>query len=556
MPVFFLALRRLRGPLITLICVYTIAVLGLTLIPGVDADGNPWRMDFFHAFYFVSFMGSTIGFGEIPYPFTGGQRLWVTLCIYFSVVAWLYAIGRTIALSQEPAFRQAITRGTFEHSVRRLYESFYIICGYGDTGRLLVQGFTTRGIRTVVVDNEQEPINDLALAGLELYVPGLRADVQHPSSLASAGLSNVHCAGVVAVTHNDHVNLKVAISSKLLQPHIQVICRSEIHDVGVNMESFGTDDIVNPFDIFADRLAMALRSPANYIIHEWLTSPANTPLTEPLFPPRGRWILCGYGRFGKAVQRFLSFEGVEATIIEANPQRVHAPEDTIMGRGTEAVTLREGGVEQAAGIIAGTDDDANNLSIIMTAREINPDLFIVARQNKEENGELFEAAKLHLVMQRSDIIARKIITRITNPLLADFLDKLPADDAEWSNILASRISGACQNSVHTWTLDVTRPRAPALAVAVFQGVQIDLGMILDDTEESIGGAFFLPLLLKREHETTILPQPELQLSHADRILFCGSPVAEKRMRWITGNINALQNTLKLYNKQVPVDISG
>ena len=543
MPVIFLALRRMRGPLITLISVYSVAVLGLTLIPGVDNAGNPWRMDFFHAFYFVSFMGSTIGFGEIPYPFTDGQRLWVTICIYFSVVAWLYTIGRAITLAQEPAFRQAVTYGTFESAVKRIDSSFYIICGYGDTGSLLVRGFTRHNTRTVVIDSDQEQINNLELADLRFYVPGLRADVNHPDNLIAAGLKNPRCAGVIAVTNSDHVNLKVAISSKLLQSHLPVICRSEIHDVGINMESFGTDEIVNPFDIFADRLAMALHSPANFVIHQWLTSPADTPMCEPLFPPRGRWILCGYGRFGKAVQRILAFAGVEATIIELDPQRTHAPEDTIHGRGTEAVTLREGGIDQAVGIIAGTDDDANNLSIIMTARELNAELFMVARQNRQENDALFGAANLDLVMQRSDIIARTIITRITKPLLAEFLERLPQDDEESSNILASRISGACEHTAHTWSVLVTKSQAPALAVALFKGEHITFAMLLEQDAEAHTNINCLPLLLKRDQESTMMPEMETPLSHGDQILFAGTRSAEKRLSWVTGNSNALGSVI-------------
>ena len=70
--VLFVLIRRMRLPLITVLCVYAVSVLGFVLIPGVDDEGRVWRMDFFHAFYFVSFMGSTIGFGEIPFPFTVG----------------------------------------------------------------------------------------------------------------------------------------------------------------------------------------------------------------------------------------------------------------------------------------------------------------------------------------------------------------------------------------------------------------------------------------------------------------------------------------------------
>jgi len=74
-------------------------------------------------------------------------------------------------------------------------------------------------------------------------------------------------------------------------------------------------------------------------------------------PPRGTWVLCGYGRFGKAVHRYLDFEGVETVIIEKELEMTKAPKGAIHGRGTEAVTLREAHIEKAVGIVAGTDDD-------------------------------------------------------------------------------------------------------------------------------------------------------------------------------------------------------
>lgn len=74
----FLVLRRLRLPLIALILIYAVAVLGLTLVPGVDDQGRPWKMSFFHAFYFMTYTATSIGFGETPYPFSNAQRMWVT----------------------------------------------------------------------------------------------------------------------------------------------------------------------------------------------------------------------------------------------------------------------------------------------------------------------------------------------------------------------------------------------------------------------------------------------------------------------------------------------
>ncbi|MDZ7622702.1 MAG: ion channel [Candidatus Competibacteraceae bacterium] len=65
-------------------------------------------MSFFHAFYFISYTATTIGFGEIPNAFSESQRMWVTLCIYLSVIGWAYSIGALLALLQDQNFRNAV----------------------------------------------------------------------------------------------------------------------------------------------------------------------------------------------------------------------------------------------------------------------------------------------------------------------------------------------------------------------------------------------------------------------------------------------------------------
>src|ERR1700709_2305512 len=115
----FLVLRRMRVPLIVPIVIFAVSVLGLTLIPGRDPAGQPYRMSFFDAFYVMSYTASTIGFGEIPYPFTYNQRMWVTISIYLTVVGWAYAIGSLLALVQERSFRQALALQHFSRKVER-----------------------------------------------------------------------------------------------------------------------------------------------------------------------------------------------------------------------------------------------------------------------------------------------------------------------------------------------------------------------------------------------------------------------------------------------------
>jgi voltage-gated potassium channel len=540
--VIFLILRRMRAPLVVIILAYAISILGMVLIPGVDEAGKPWRMDFFHAFYFVSYMATTIGFGELPYTFTDAQRMWTVVTIYLSVIAWLYAIGKILTLIQDPAFKQAVVESAFARGVSRMREPFYIVCGYGDTGSMLVKAMAQRNMRSVVVDHNQERINELELEELRLAVPGVCADASLVTTLKEAGLLSSYCAGVVALTDDDQVNLKIAITTKLLHPGIKVICRAETRDAVDNMASFGTDQIIDPFDTFANRLALALHSPGTHLLYDWLTGVPGTPLPLPLYPPHGIWILCGYGRFGKAVKSHLEREAVSTVIVEADPEGTDCVGQCVIGRGTEAETLQQADIANAVGIVAGTDGDANNLSIIMTAAELSPDLFMVARQNKRDNQDIFKAAELDLVMQRSEIIARDILAMLTTPLLDDFLHLILRKSNDWANEQVSRLSAVIGDEVpDIWHYTIDEESTPAVCSVLQEGSGVMLDELLRDPREFSEYLPCLPLLiLRKQQEEILFPAGELPLEIGDKLLFAGRIDAYQRMKWVLRNVNALR----------------
>ncbi len=530
--IFFLILRRMRKPLILLISVYAITVLGLVLIPGQDNQGRPWSMDFFHAFYFVSFMGSTIGFGELPYPFTDAQRMWTLFSIYASVTTWLYTIGSLLSLIQNPAFRQATTRTGFVRAVKRIREPFYLICGYGDTGSKLVNALDEYETRSVVIGDDQERLNELEIGATRLFVPAICADASDPSVLEDAGLNNRYCAGLIALTNNDEVNLKIAITGKLLNTSLPVISRSDDHDTGQNIASFGTEYIINPFESFANRLAIALQSPGIYLLDQWLTGVPGSTLTDPVFPPRGKWILCGFGRFGKAVYRKLTDENIVVQVVEADPGITHPPAGTIFARGTEADTLQQAGIQDAVGIVAGTDIDANNLSIIITAKMLNPELFCVGRQNNQENHPIFQHAGLQLITQRSEIIARKILSLLQNPLLADFLIAVRQQEEPWADQLLSKICTVTDDLVPVnWIVTIIDSSAPAVCTRLREDKPLSLAIFLQHPQHRETALPCLPLMLRRNHENILTPSPETALKLGDEILFCGRSLARKQMQW-------------------------
>jgi voltage-gated potassium channel len=539
----YLLLRRMRLPLIVVITTYAISILGLVLIPGVDDEGNPWRMDFFHAIYFVSFLGSTIGFGEIPYPFTDAQRMWTTFIIYGAVVSWLYAIGSVLTLIQDPAVRRVLASSAFARKVRSRQEPFYLVCGYGDAAYWLVRELTERGFHCVVIEKDQQKILGLQVEDLHDDVPGLCADATDSNVLITAGLNHPACQGVIGLTGDDHANLTIAITSKLLAPELPVICRSNSEDAAANMGSFGTDHIVDPFEIFASRFAMMFHAPSMYLVYEWMTAVHNAPLTELKTPPHGSWILCGYGRFGKAVREYLSREGIETRLVEADLDLTRAPEGTIEGRGTEADTLLEADVKGAAGIIAGTDNDSNNLSILITARDLNSKLFTVGRQTHRGNDAIFRAADINLTMQPATIAAQHILGLILAPLLDDFLRLANEQDEAWANVLVSRVAGVVDEvAPETWDVDISPAHAPAVFDSLIQEQETRLQHICSDPRDREIALRCVPLLLKRDGAPYLLPDADQELKSGDRLLFCGRKEAQEQMSHIVHDQRAIDYT--------------
>ncbi len=134
------------------------------------------------------------------------------------------------------------------------------------------------------------------------------------------------------------MNLTVAITSKLLRPELPVFARSQNQRVCDNMASFRTDGVVNPYDIFARRLGLALSSPTKYLVQDWLISVPGTKLRAPLDLPSGHWVVCGLGRFGARIAKVLEDRNQVVTVVDTTDPVVTAPADLTVELG-DSVTL-------------------------------------------------------------------------------------------------------------------------------------------------------------------------------------------------------------------------
>jgi Trk K+ transport system NAD-binding subunit len=532
--IYFLIMRRMRAPLIMLIVSYAVAMLGFVLIPGRDAAGNPWSMGFFHALYVVAYTSSTIGFGEIPFAFTDAQRLWMTVTIFGTVAIWLYAVGALIGLLQDPTFRRARADRRFQVRVERLRDPFYLVCGHGQTGSALVRALTESHQRAVVIDLDPERINLLALETLREYVPAIACDARRPYNLQAAGLTHPRCLGVVALTDNNETNLKVAIVAKLLRPDIRVVCRADSHEVEANMAALGIDHIYDPFVTFALHMAIAIEAPCVIHLHHWLLGDVTDPRCVPKPPPaRGLWVLCGFGRFGKAMYRHLKDQGLELMVLETTPHLIDLPEESVVrGQGTSAANLERAQIGRAVALVVGTDNDATNLSIIMTALRLNPDLYVVARKNHLDNGDLFRRVGAHVVMHPSLIIANGIRVRLTLPLLWEFISFSSFQEDAWAITLLDRLCEVLDDEPpQVWQVTIDATQAPALCAADDVVAVLTLGLLITDPRDREQQLPVIPLLLLQNEDRQLLPDPGQRLGAGDQVLFCGREGVHGIMDW-------------------------
>ena len=529
--VLHLLLRRMRAPLITLIIVYAIAVAGFTLIAGVDATGAPAPpMSFFHAFYFVTYTATTIGFGEVPGAFSDAQRMWAILVIYLSVTGWTYTLLTLLAMFQDRNFLHAMASIRFERRVARIDEPFHLVLGCGDTGHRLARMFDRLAMRFVVVERDAARLEELELEEFRADMLALNADASQPQVLVRAGLRHPMCRGVLALTNDDKANLAAVTAARLLNPAVPVIARAHGADTVTLMESFGKSQVVNPFEAFAEHLMLAMRAPACYRLFDWLTAPQGIELAGEHEPPRGAWIVCGYGRFGRAVADQLAAQGLQVRIIDPSPPPAERP-GLITGDGTEPAVLESAELRSAEGLVVGTDDDLRNLAIASLARSINPKLFTVLRQNDASNSVLIDHFRADLAMRPSEIVADECVALLTSPLLLRFLNTVRRENDAWADEVIHQLrkrSGT--RTPATWSVRIDASQAPAVVERLADVERpLTIGDLLRDPDDRQQKLPALALLVLRDGRETLLPNDDFALGDGDELLFAGRSRGRRRM---------------------------
>jgi voltage-gated potassium channel len=140
----------------------------------------------------------------------------------------------------------------------------------------------------------------------------------------------------------------------------------------------------------------------------------------------GHEIVCGYGRMGRAVVAELRRSGREVIVVDNNSDRIAGLAESgfpyVSGDATAVETLQRANVASARGLVACLNDDAHNVYTVLTARSLNPTLFIVARAAEAEAERRILQAGANRVVNPYQIGGNRLAHMVVKPTVVNFFD--------------------------------------------------------------------------------------------------------------------------------------
>lgn len=141
---------------------------------------------------------------------------------------------------------------------------------------------------------------------------------------------------------------------------------------------------------------------------------------------RDHVVVCGFGRLGRAIAEELAAARTDFVVVDSDPGLRGLLEQLgytyLIGSALDEVVLREAGVERARALVAATASDADNVYLVLSAREVNPQIAIHARGSTEAGLRRLRLAGAQQVISPYQLGGQRIANAILRPAVVDFLE--------------------------------------------------------------------------------------------------------------------------------------
>ena len=139
-------------------------------------------------------------------------------------------------------------------------------------------------------------------------------------------------------------------------------------------------------------------------------------------------IVCGWGRVGREVARFLAGGKTDLVVIDRDAERLRGiPYAFVCGDIADDETLLRAGLNRAAAVVAALDTDADNLYVTVAAKSMRPNIQIIARARNESSESKLVRAGADRVVNPQQLGGDRMASFVTQPHIVDFVDVVMHD---------------------------------------------------------------------------------------------------------------------------------
>ncbi len=277
--------------------------------------------------------------------------------------------------------------------------------------------------------------------------------------------------------------------------------------------------LISPLLIhFSDRIVL------RFVASEWLTrSMTLTQIAAQTISSNKHAILCGYGRTGQHLARFLEKEGISLIALDLDPERVReaaaAGDSVVYGDASQRETLIAAGIQRANVVIVTSNDPQLALRVLHHARELRPELPVVVRAAEDADVGRFEAAGAAEVvpeaLESSVMLATHALALLGVPMQR-VIHLLREARKEHYALLRGFYHGLSDANEHQSDEDQVRLHTVVLTTGAY-AINRKLGeLALDELDVTV-------LAIRRRGIRTITPGPETRFDDGDVVVVQGVP---------------------------------
>ena len=208
----------------------------------------------------------------------------------------------------------------------------------------------------------------------------------------------------------------------------------------------------------------------------------------------------------------------------------------VFGNADDRDFLVQTGIMDAVSIVAVTNDDTTNLSILATAKKLNPSIMTMARENDLADDFLFKSANVNHIFTPSKILVNKVTNALFNPLCDLFIKAMISKDNDWASGLVVDLIQEINDNPLILEIEINLENAPEIYKYLKTQEELNLKILATSLHNREKLNNLIPLLLKRENDTILLPTLDEKLKIGDKILIACDEHALSDMEYICENM--------------------